>query len=926
MQNLVKLGVVGLLLIAISCSEPPPIKQVKIATQEEEKAPFLSPYYYDSNPVKSVLKDSLFFHASDFRDKGFAGLIRKLKGFSLSLVDFNDISSLAKRIRDAKDPVSKYINSQFPPSLVQELGNYKEPISEELQESIVIELNRVMKNPALYTENTKESPKPNLAHEEDWVHLNRMLLESTYLEEIAKTRIVNQDKVSRYLQKNLSEEALQELYKYNGTVLLESKTILLNELNRLLQTPIYEQKRFVDANAKLSKETQNLLDRYNSYIFRPEEFKNISSLVAKIKDPKQDPVSAYLKESFPAKMQRDLSQDIKSVTAAFQDVFVKELNLLIQAKSLYAPERFKYVPLSEEMKKQAAQELTGEDLARTNRSLMEAAYPEEIAAKENRSLEELVELNRFLVADAYPEEIINFAVTPNTFPNSGQLHYNVSSQVDFIDQLAEGDVIGTQEKGKVEGTMQTAQLQEVVGKEKRETGIGRAQLAESTMKEKREGGKTTENIEAWQTKEKFQTGTAQEKRQSGTSQEKLHSGTSQEKRLTGEVKTDIVGTEEKRKLAAQKQREEYQNLLVKYWEQQNKALASLIDQDQVLKYYFLEDPEEYKKRVKERLKPRNVLQLKKEAPSSIQPGEPFKYRLSLTNMTSEGENAADVNNVFIFDTLPSRLFYEGKFSGTIESQNGKRISFKNDDPAKKVIDFCVPNLWMKGSLAWNVPDSIRPEERIEFYFEVTYFPEIGILKEDTKLMDKPNGREKRILEKDKTVVRVIKYELPRLFNENDFSNLPGLLGKLRDGQDAVSQYLKEKLSSKMQQDLATYQASTPSSEPVEKAFLQDFNRLIQQKIYKADLFKVVPDGVKQRFDKDPKEEELIQANRSLLAKVYPGEIVIDWLEVSVKIQASPEAERGYILGDLFEVKDAKDATDRELMFQRENGALMQSPK
>ena len=111
---------------------------------------------------------------------------------------FKEPAGFAVKLRDAGDPLSKYIREQFPAETQQLLEAYNEshPPSDSLQTALVTELNQLLIGESLYKEErfvqaklTKKVQKliENNPGGEDLIRLNRLLLEEAYPKEIAKS-------------------------------------------------------------------------------------------------------------------------------------------------------------------------------------------------------------------------------------------------------------------------------------------------------------------------------------------------------------------------------------------------------------------------------------------------------------------------------------------------------------------------------------------------------------------------------------------------------------------------------------------------------------------------------------------------------------------------------------------------------------------
>jgi hypothetical protein len=117
--------------------------------------------------------------------------------------------------------------------------------------------------------------------------------------------------------------------------------------------------------------------------FAGSDFKDVSSLVAKL-NAKADPVSAFLATNLSSSTLETLAfykKGTASDTSA-RVAIMQDLNSLILKQSIYSPERFKGITLSEKTRQLLAQDAKGRDDARLNRLLLADAYPNELAYKD----------------------------------------------------------------------------------------------------------------------------------------------------------------------------------------------------------------------------------------------------------------------------------------------------------------------------------------------------------------------------------------------------------------------------------------------------------------------------------------------------------------------------------------------------------------
>ncbi|MCY3744310.1 MAG: TlpA disulfide reductase family protein [Candidatus Poribacteria bacterium] len=116
-----------------------------------------------------------------------------------------------------------------------------------------------------------------------------------------------------------------------------------------------------------------------------------------------------------------------------------------------------------------------------------------------------------------------------------------------------------------------------------------------------------------------------------------------------------------------------------------------------------------------------------------------------------------------------------------------------------------------------------------------------------------------------------------LFHLEDLKDPGSLAVKLQDTRAAISQYIAAQLSAETQQLLGEYDgASTPPSE-LQKALLDDLNRLLEvDSLYDAQSFTdiALSEQTQVLLARNPQSgEDLIRLNRSLLTDAYPYELV-----------------------------------------------------
>lgn len=116
-----------------------------------------------------------------------------------------------------------------------------------------------------------------------------------------------------------------------------------------------------------------------SHLLARSDLINAAGLVTQLQNA-VDPLSHFLREQFSPGMRQQVEAWSPSspVSEALKTALVSELNRLLQGHSLYTPERFADVPLSEETRR-LAEQTSGTGATRLNRRLLDEAYPDTIA-------------------------------------------------------------------------------------------------------------------------------------------------------------------------------------------------------------------------------------------------------------------------------------------------------------------------------------------------------------------------------------------------------------------------------------------------------------------------------------------------------------------------------------------------------------------
>ncbi len=115
-----------------------------------------------------------------------------------------------------------------------------------------------------------------------------------------------------------------------------------------------------------------------------------------------------------------------------------------------------------------------------------------------------------------------------------------------------------------------------------------------------------------------------------------------------------------------------------------------------------------------------------------------------------------------------------------------------------------------------------------------------------------------------------------LFHLKDLKDPGSLAVKLQDTRAVISQHIAAQLSAETQQLVAKYDGISNPSAELQKALLDDLNRLLQVgPLYDADGFTDIElsEPTKELLTQNPKSgETLIRLNRRLLADAYPYEL------------------------------------------------------
>jgi len=169
-------------------------------------SPFIT--YFNANPTDTLEE------IMTQKELAEAGALKNLAQTLVSLVTYNtpknfaallfkpddikDVGGLIIKLRDAKDPLSKYLRDQFSSDLQREIDAYSEfdYAAKALKTALARELNNIIQNGDLYNEKRfahimlSDATTKLIRQNEQGVNrvrLNRILLEEAYPDELAKT-------------------------------------------------------------------------------------------------------------------------------------------------------------------------------------------------------------------------------------------------------------------------------------------------------------------------------------------------------------------------------------------------------------------------------------------------------------------------------------------------------------------------------------------------------------------------------------------------------------------------------------------------------------------------------------------------------------------------------------------------------------------
>lgn len=115
-----------------------------------------------------------------------------------------------------------------------------------------------------------------------------------------------------------------------------------------------------------------------------------------------------------------------------------------------------------------------------------------------------------------------------------------------------------------------------------------------------------------------------------------------------------------------------------------------------------------------------------------------------------------------------------------------------------------------------------------------------------------------------------------LLSEKDLTDVPRLVTKFKEKSDPLSVYLSSQFDESLQKTLQNYNATNRNQSPLRKALVQNLNRILRgPSIYESERFagKLSQDTY-NLLAKNPKGQELVRLNRSLLEDAYRAEVTV----------------------------------------------------
>ncbi len=117
---------------------------------------------------------------------------------------------------------------------------------------------------------------------------------------------------------------------------------------------------------------------FRAVLFEPEDFIDAASFATRLQEH-SNPLTAFLRDKLTANTRQAIDRAGKSVADRVLEWIARDLNVALQSEAFYTAQRFQGITLTPETLAAAQGNPTGVARTRVNRSLLEEAFPKEIA-------------------------------------------------------------------------------------------------------------------------------------------------------------------------------------------------------------------------------------------------------------------------------------------------------------------------------------------------------------------------------------------------------------------------------------------------------------------------------------------------------------------------------------------------------------------